>query len=128
MKIKTSHFVLTIILVVLILLTFFNSCVSFKPYYASSSINYAAVENFQEIANDPKSQIKKEGFAGLEGTSYGADTPIDKFSGTKGSAECVGKSSGLTNSKGGLCLTDSQQSLLRTRGGNATGGDSQIGV
>ena len=70
---------------------------------------------------------KKEGFVGLESSSFGDNTPIDKFSGTKGSIECDGKSSGLHNSKGGLCLNDDQTKLLRTRGGNASGGDSQIG-
>jgi len=69
----------------------------------------------------------KESFIGLDGASYGDDKPIDKFSGTRGDINCDGISSGLTNSKGGLCLNDIQTQLLRTRGGNASGGDSQIG-
>jgi len=125
MKVKMSHLFLTIILIFLILLTMSNTCVTFKPHY-TSSINYAAFETFKQREGMTKN-TKKEGFTGLDGAKYGNDAPIDKFSGTKGSAACDGISSGLTNSKGGLCLSDSQQQLLRTRGGNATGGDSQIG-
>lgn len=36
------------------------------------------------------------------------------------SKECVGKSSGLTTSAGGVCLTPELKQLLYTRGNNAT--------
>ena len=116
-----------------------NSCVSFKPHYAGS-MGYASFEPFQTVVeglNTPASTTKttvssstkkiKEGFVGLESAPFGGDGPIDRFSGTPGKLECDSISSGLTNSRGGLCLDDNQQKLLRTRGGNATGGDFQIG-
>ena len=147
MKVKMSHMFLTIILIVLILLTMTNSCVTFKPHY-SSMMNYSTFETFRQrdgMSGLGGSTVKqpansgslfsemttpsysKEGFVGLEPSVYGTDKPIDRFSGTPGSVSCDKISSGLSNSKGGLCLTDEQTKLLRTRGGNASGGDSQIG-
>lgn len=52
---------------------------------------------------------------------------IDVFSTSVGSPTCVGKSSGLSNSTGALCLSDNMTQMLQTRGGNSTGPDSQIG-
>lgn len=56
---------------------------------------------------------------------------LDKFSqvhqnGIDGVNGCV--SSGLSNSGGYICLTPDLINLLSTRGGNATGRDSQIGA
>ena len=56
---------------------------------------------------------------------------IDKFSqvhanGMDGENGCI--SSGLSNSGGYICLTPELVNLLSTRGGNATGKDSQIGA
>ena len=71
---------------------------------------------------------EQEGFRGLGTSDYNNNMFIlDQFSSAVGSAECAGKSSGLSNSKGPLCLSDDQKRLLQTRGGNATGMDSQIG-
>lgn len=67
---------------------------------------------------------KEEAFTNL------SDIPvqtIDVFSTSVGSPTCVGKSSGLSNSTGSLCLTDNMMQMLQTRGGNSTGHDSQIG-
>lgn len=71
-----------------------------------------------------------ESFSNLSSSPYIAtekNNQIDIFSGTPGSLDCSAKSSNLTNSKGGLCLTQTQINLLKTRGGNASGGDAQIG-
>jgi outer membrane biosynthesis protein TonB len=70
---------------------------------------------------------KVEGFQGLQPSPYVSETPIDPFGQTPGSLECDSRSSGLHNSRGGLCLTKEQLNLLKTRGGNSTGGDFQIG-
>ena len=56
-----------------------------------------------------------------------ADKPLDKFSALKSSKDCVGNSSGLSNSTGALCLDSDTAAMLKTRGGNMTSGDSQIG-
>ena len=58
-------------------------------------------------------------------SSYGATTKPDVFVNSKGSLKCPG--SGYSNSDGPLCLTSDQISLLKTRGGNSTGDNSQIG-
>ena len=70
---------------------------------------------------------KVEGFQGLQPSPYVNEKTIDPFGQTPGSLDCDSKSSGLHNSKGGLCLTKEQLNLLKTRGGNSTGGDFQIG-
>jgi hypothetical protein len=77
-----------------------------------------------ETKEEPK---KVEGFQGLQPSPYVSETPIDPFGQTPGSLECDPRSSGLHNSRGGLCLTKEQLNLLKTRGGNSTGGDFQIG-
>lgn len=48
------------------------------------------------------------------------------FSKSNGSPSC--QSYGLSNSRGNLCLDDKQRSLYTTRGGNATGGNGDIGL
>ena len=45
---------------------------------------------------------------------------LDKFADAEGRLSCT-DNSGLSNSKGGLCLTDDHRRLLSTRGGNSTG-------
>lgn len=70
---------------------------------------------------------KVEGFQGIQGSPYGSEKPLDVFSQIPGSLSCDTISSGLHNSKGGLCLTPDAVGLLKTRGGNSTGKDSQIG-
>lgn len=67
---------------------------------------------------------KEEAFTNLSDIQV---KTIDVFSTSVGSPTCVGKSSGLSNSTGSLCLTDNMMQMLQTRGGNSTGPDSQIG-
>jgi hypothetical protein len=67
---------------------------------------------------------------GLDGLFCSPNAKIDKidvFGDVKGDPTCSGKSSGLSNSKGALCLNSTQLNLLRTRGGNQAGLPSQIG-
>lgn len=86
-----------------------------------SSESYKLVQTYTETklqpmldAGDVKVEVK-EGFS---------EKPSDVFSSAKGNQSC---SSGLTNSMGALCLSEEQLYLLRSRGGNSTGRDSQIG-
>ena len=79
-----------------------------------------------------KKNTKKEGFEGelpnLQPEKSNADEKIlDVFSHVEGKVACDNISSQLHNSRGGLCLTDDIQKLLKTRGGNSTSGESQIG-
>ena len=72
--------------------------------------------------------VTAESMTNMSSSPYNnTESVVSVFSGTVGSLDCGSKSSNLTNSMGGLCLSEEQQRLLKTRGGNATGGDSQIG-
>lgn len=134
---KIKYIVLVVLLVVLVILAISCSCMDFKPF--SGDTIFSKEYKYEGFGgNTPVSQPlqpKKEGFEGLfEPASttdnyalYTKDGSIDVFSGTPGSADCVNSSSGLSNSKGGLCLNDTQKQLLQTRGGNATGA-TQIGL
>lgn len=70
---------------------------------------------------------KVSGFDGM-GVFCSPTTPeqkIDIFSGAEGKLDCDGY--GYFNSKGGLCMDNNMIIQLKSRGGNATGGDGQIG-
>lgn len=58
----------------------------------------------------------------LSGAGVAEPEKRDPMSKATSSKECVGKSSGLTSSSGGLCIPKDVEDLLRTRGGNATFG------
>lgn len=96
--------------------------------YSTANGN-AATDSYQSfLTSGDNTECKKiYGFDGLYCKPFVADNKIDLFSDTKGSTSCVGSSSGLTNSQGGLCLSDAQKQLLVTRGGNQSGAQSQIG-
>jgi hypothetical protein len=68
---------------------------------------------------------KVEGFS-LHPASVGDYQPLDYFSSLKGSFDC--KATGYTTNSGNLCLDDRAMQLLRTRGGNMSSGEAQIGV
>lgn len=65
------------------------------------------------------------GFDGLLVSADYDDKSIDIFSQAKGDSKCVPSS--YSNSMGFLCLDKKQMTLLTTRGGNASGGGSDIG-
>lgn len=84
---------------------------------------FSSKEGFESNASDKVTASTEL----LSGSNYGTTTDyvIDRFSHVNTSKDgCV--SSGLTNSKGPLCLSADLVSLLKTRGGNATG-ESEIG-
>jgi hypothetical protein len=101
---------------------------------AYSSLDYSsnpqqqAMDSYSSLLiNDSASECRKVfGFDGLFCKPYLADGKIDIYSGAEGSFSCSG--SGLTNSKGSLCLDKNQTNMLQTRGGNATGLPDQYGV
>lgn len=65
------------------------------------------------------------GYNGLFCNPETADKLIDPFFNSGSSMNCEG--SGITKSSGNVCLNEQQRRLLTTRGGNASGGDAQIG-
>jgi hypothetical protein len=75
-------------------------------------------------------ETNTESFATLASYSskYGSEMPIDPISQLSSSTNCLGKSSGLSTSTGGICITPEINHLLKTRGNNSTGQPSQIGA
>lgn len=70
--------------------------------------------------------LKVAGFSGLQSGAYGDEKAIGFMYNNEGSTTC--KSYGYTNSKGNICLSESDIKLLTTRGGNAVGASDQIGA
>jgi len=85
----------------------------------SMMINRRPSENVEPI----------HGFDGLYGSTQLPDNNVDVFKTAMGSTDpqCFSTASGLSNSRGALCLDNSQMNLLQTRGGNQTGRASVIG-
>lgn len=85
----------------------------------SSQANHSAMDTYKPfLIEKPAAECKKVyGFTGLFCEPSSIDNPLDKFGGLEGKLECK-DNSGLTNSRGGLCLTDEHKKLLSTRGGN----------
>jgi hypothetical protein len=149
-KMTFYSILLSIIFILVIASTLMVSCNSASPYYADTIFQkHSKFENFANNANTLDYSSKDDHAAmdtykpflistpaaecktmyGFNGLFCGPTTPlnpIDKFGNTEG--KIVNKdSSGLSNSKGGLSLSDEQKKLLSTRGGNITFPNSDIG-
>jgi hypothetical protein len=98
-----------------------------KPLEYSTSVGQHTIDSHtSHLMNQTTNDCRKIG--GFDGLICSPEVPehkIDIFSHAQGSLECTG--SGLTNSKGSLCLDKTMTDLLMTRGGNSTGRDSEIG-
>jgi len=99
------------------------------PYTLNSTNNDDNMKSFLINADSDVNSCKK--VYGLDGLFCSPNATnsqhVDVYSEAKGDPSCFGKSSGLSNSKGSLCLDQNQVNLLLTRGGNQTGPQSQIG-
>lgn len=147
---SSQYLLIAIVLLIVILISLGCSCYNVQPYYSDTLFSHQyAYEGFdlkpsqfdvrgnarpsgnvmvgqQHHAVDGNvHSIPVEGFQGLLSAPYSESKPLDTFSQAVGGLEC--KSYGYSNSKGPLCLDATQIKLLSTRGGNATGVDSQIG-
>ena len=141
-----TFFVVIAIVVILFITTF--SCVPPVPYASANFFPKLGVSTFHEgfgfseyttypdhaakdtvvdIAGGVGECSKYQGFDGLFCTPASAQesNPTDIYSQAAGRSDC--KSYGYMNSRGFLCMDDKQVQLLTTRGGNASGGDMQIG-
>jgi hypothetical protein len=114
----------------------YTSYEGFSDYNPRNKLNYSSIDKNQNTDSDVNNySIIEEntdnerhyGFNGLFSKPGVVDSNIDIFSNAKGSPSCFGNSSGLSNSMGSLCLDNNLTTLLRTRGGNQTSGDMQIG-
>lgn len=92
------------------------------------SLNDSSKSGFTNKSSS--SETNTESFATLLSYSskYGSEIPIDPISQLSSNTNCLGKSSGLSNSTGGICITPEINHLLKTRGNNSTGQPSQIGA
>jgi len=79
-------------------------------------------EGFEASESPP---LKVTGFSGLMSRAYTDEKIIGFMYNNESGANC--KPYGYTNSKGNICLSDSDIRLLTTRGGNASGASDQIG-
>jgi hypothetical protein len=148
MKFNMLNLIVAVVIFTVIVGTLMCSCTVVKPYSESTifskQFNYEGFGDMEyvngagELAGDNKSNVhlisgqnaecsKVYGFDGLFCKPYAADKTVDVFSQVDGSADCIGNSSSLHNSKGGLCLDKNLTALLQTRGGNQTGAAYQIG-
>jgi hypothetical protein len=83
-------------------------------------------KNFAEAFSPMESTpIKVSGFSGLQSGAYGDEKAIGFMYNNDSGSSC--KPYGYTNSKGNICLSESDIKLLTTRGGNALGASDQIG-
>lgn len=108
----------------------------FSNYSSGTNINYSNVNNnlntddgIEKYTTEQK-QLDCDSYYGFNGLFCKpgvADTSIDIFSKASSDPSCLGNSSGLSNSKGSLCLDNNMVTMLKTRGGNQTNGDMQIG-
>jgi hypothetical protein len=154
MKLSTGFLLSMVILVIVITITLWSSCNSYSPYSRASGLVGHPFEGFHGSRLNPKpygyttypcnkaidsmdhrmisdasatQNCKKvAGFHGLHCSDNTPFTEMDIYSLASGG--CDGKtSSGLSNSRGYLCLDQNQMQQLKTRGGNAGSCDSQIG-
>ena len=91
--------------------------VNFENFENNSMNEYAK----HMIVSQEAGCKKVHGMNGLFCSPLSSDVDnLDKFADAEGKLSCT-DNSGLSNSKGGLCLTDDHRRLLSTRGGNSTG-------
>ena len=106
-----------------------------EPFTGVHNNHYASYPSNATIDAREANRIDKSttnvtrvhGFDGLYGSSD-LNNDLDVFKSAPGTLDenCHLKSSGLSNSRGYLCLDNNQIQLLRTRGGNQSGRASDI--
>lgn len=138
------------IFIIVIVLSLFVSCNGAAPFYMdtvfpkfskfepfvnntnmidySSNDTHKPMDTYKPFMIDkPPAECKKiYGFNGLFCKPNETGEHLDIFSGAEGKKGCT-DNSGLSNSMGGLCLTDDMKQLLATRGGNVTVSNAEIG-
>lgn len=137
---KLSLGVLAIIFVVIMIILCSTCAGSYVPFYEDKvftiqypyeSESFTAMKDavVSAISGEKKESKKENGCKKVEGfglmpAPYGVEAPIDRFSALKSSKTCAG--SQYSTSTGYICMDKEAEKLLSTRGGNISGGDSQI--
>jgi hypothetical protein len=127
MKYNSMYILAAIIIGVLVLLSLVMGTCNVQPYSSDSLFKHEyPYEGFESNTESTKYSLTKvEGFEGLMPAPFAENKMIDPFFKVESKPDCQG--SGLTKGNGGVCLTPELEMLLKTRGKNATGGESQIG-
>lgn len=155
MKLRLVHIALIVILAVVVIVA--TSTPNVLPYSRSTLFSnmykYEGMENktIEQMHSEQKHKVDRragsvsgpmpssdginkpppgtpvEGFQSLHPSPLASNAVLDRYSHVSSGTQCVGDSSGLFNSLGGLCLSKKDRRLLATRGGNVTGKDSAIG-
>ena len=101
--------------------------------YQNAYTSRDGTSSVQPAPKSPELKEEKEAFetmtkpnvSTLSGSTYGDEKPVAFLYNNDASTTC--KNYGYTNSKGFICMSDSDIQLLTTRGGNAAGVSDQIG-
>jgi hypothetical protein len=150
MKLPGPEFIVVFFLFLLVIgFATCDSCFSnvkpFNHYKQNGQSKFEGFDNLPEVISSPEyvpgstgsigPSVDKDsagalsvfGFKGLYAAPYGKDAPIDPLYNQMGDPKCLSQSSGYTDSKGGLCLSNDVKKLFLTRGGNQSGAQAQIG-
>jgi hypothetical protein len=137
MKANLLNIILAVVIFTVVASTLMISTTIVQPYSEDTIFTqqfpYEGFSNYSNTTDSINTDSKVSectkvyGFDGLFCKPYVADNSLDKFSEVKGDPSCFGKSSGLSNSMGSLCLDNNLSEMLRTRGGNQTGASMEIG-
>ena len=147
MKLSSGFLFTIVILLVIVVITLWNSTVNFiphsknmssvhdfpyegfhgmKPYSYTTYPNNVSIDSMDRYDIQKQkadcSKVKGDLFCNPE---FKGPT-VDIYSLAKGGCEGT-YASGLSNSMGWLCLDKNMTNMLQTRGGNQTGAASQIG-
>jgi hypothetical protein len=120
MKYYFEYWFVSIALVILIAtMSYGSACAGYSTGPNLFSWFRSRKEGFSPKSSESSLTSRVSELAGAGVAEPEKRDPMGKATSSK---ECVGKSSGLTSSSGGLCLPKDVETLLRTRGGNATFG------
>ena len=98
---------------------------AFERRYGEAFTTEEEEENKEGFEASESPPLKVTGFSGLMSGAYKDEKIIGFMYNNESGLDC--KPYGYTNSKGNICLSDSDIRLLTTRGGNASGASDQIG-
>ena len=127
MKYNSMYILAAVVIGLFVVLSLVMGTCNVQPYSSDSLFKHEyPYEGFEYMNQEMQSNEKKvEGFEGLMPAPFAENKMLDPFFKAETKPECQG--SGLTKGNGSVCLTPELELLLKTRGKNATGGESQIG-
>jgi len=134
LKLPIEYYIVFFLFVVVIFLSIYGNSAVYTNYQNAKTLNMYNFENFETQFTEPthgasnvdgqESPILEETKGvlgvfeadGLKASAIDAPPMYDPVSKLKGNPNCTGSANGLSNSLGGLCLTDEVKSLFASRG------------